>query len=100
MSVLADFECPDHGVFEARLPSDYDFAGCPECGESARWVPSPVSGRVKISEWLRGKSDPRPPETYCMNTEPLADGMPYTEWRAKQETINRDIALKKARAKL
>lgn len=64
-------------------------ASLPHCDGRAVRVPSAVTGRrVKISEVTRGKSDERPPGV--LNTEPLADGMPRSEWKKRQRAGRMD----------
>lgn len=99
--IAADYECPAHGRFEATLPrvagEAPDTTPCPVCGAPATWcVPSP-RGRVKPGEVVQGKVMEYPPESVCLDTRPLADGMPYSEWKAKQDKITRDIGLKRSR---
>jgi hypothetical protein len=113
--IAAEFECPDHGRFELTAPRDQlpDSAPCPRwkpstadpavpvvrCGAVSPWCfPSPGAARVKLGEVVQGKVMEYPPEHVCLDTRPLADGMPLGEWRAKQENITRDLGLKRARA--
>jgi hypothetical protein len=100
--IRGDYECPTCGCFEASPRRDE--AGdppaterCPSCGAVSVWRPSAALGRVKLGEVMQGKVMDYPPGAVCMDTRPLADGMPVHEWRAKQEAITRDINLKRHR---
>ena len=81
--ILADWDCPSCGVFEARAPSSTDAIPCPECGAASPWAPSPVAGRVKLGEVSRGKVEP--PRPGWINTRELGEGMSMAEWRAKRD---------------
>ena len=113
--IAAEFCCSEHGLFEITVPRDQlpDHAPCPRwksstddaavpvirCAELSPWrFPSPGATRVKLGEVAQGKVMEYPPEHVCLDTRPLADGMPLSEWRSKQEGITRDVALKKSRA--
>lgn len=106
----AEYLCPIHGRFELTVdrvngdaPSE---ATCPAsldglvlvCRITSPWVISAPAGHVKAGEIVRGKVMDYPPESVCLDTRPLAEGMPYSEWKAKQDTITRDINLKRSRA--
>jgi len=78
--VIYEYLCPSCGQrLESLEQRSTAAVALPHCGTQALRVPSAISGRVKIGEVGRGKSDERPPGV--MNTEPLADGMGYKEWR-------------------
>lgn len=99
--ITSDYDCAEHGRFEATLPrvggEAPDTTPCPTCGAPATWcVPSP-RGRVKPGEVVQGKVMEYPPEQVCLDTRPLADGMPLAEWKAKQNKITRDLGLKRSR---
>jgi hypothetical protein len=113
--IAAEFECPVHGRFESTLPRDQlpDALPCPRwkastvdeaipvvrCARPSPWrFPAPGATRVKLGELTQGKVMDYPPESVCLDTRPLADGMPYSEWKAKQNNISRDLALKHARS--
>jgi hypothetical protein len=115
--MLAEYECPDHGLIERLVRRDENgdppaVFYCTEklCGDNtcshdmctcdrpSPHVMSAVHGRVKIAEVQRGKSDERPP--WALNTEALADGMPMKEWRALQDKKDRDWRIKKNREAL
>lgn len=101
--ILSDFECPAHGRFEATTPrvdgGAPDSTPCSTCGASSAWrMPAPRTA-VKAGEVVQGKVMEYPPERVCLDTRPLADGMPVHEWRQKQDAITRDIGLELSRAK-
>lgn len=85
--VLADFRCPEHGVFEATVPRDQsDDAPCPTCGTSSPWSPSAVLGRVQEVSAVQGKWAPKP-NKYAMDTTSLGEGQTYKEWRAGRRKL-------------
>lgn len=89
--IVLEFECPLHGRFSENVPRTQrsDASTCPHCGGESPWVMSAPTGRVKIGEVTRGKSDERPPG--ALDTRALADGMPYSEWKAKELKRNVDL---------
>lgn len=101
--IRADYECPVHGRFDvtiARVDGDApDETACPTCGRMSCWRPPAPHGRVKAGEVVQGKTMEYPPQAVCADTRPLADGMPLAEWRRKQESVTRDINIKKSRAR-
>ena len=110
--VLAEYECPIHGVFEARVPRDAngdppDSQPCPQqdyidastmtmlgapCGEASPWIISAPKMAVlsaKPTAVVRGGDmTDRPP--WMLDTRPLAEGMSYAEWSKKQDALQRD----------
>ncbi len=105
--ILADFDCPEHGIFEALVDADLEFACCTEpraactcihpddrcgvdcvteCGIVSPWSPSPVRGRVRIGEVVRGGVD-QPDSPMYLNTRELGEGMPMSEWREKRDKM-------------
>ncbi len=124
--VTADYECPEHGRFTAEVERDangdppsevadmcpgvdtehycaeppcLDCGGAWDCNRIATWRPS-AAGHVKVSlcSVVQGRSEARPADRYVMNTEKLADGMPYHEWKAERAKIHRDESLRRVRA--
>lgn len=114
--ILADFRCPEHGVFEATVPrNESDAAPCPTrvsipadgfypsggeraCGISSPWTPSPVHGRLKLGDVEKGSFEP-PPSPGALDTRALADGMPLHEWKKKRAEQRRDRTLRAVREK-
>jgi hypothetical protein len=47
---------------------------------------------------VRGKTGDLPPDRVCMDTRPLADGMPIEEFKANRAKVHRDESLKRVRA--
>jgi hypothetical protein len=98
--ILADFTCPYHGRFEALAESDADEASCQLpgdwracasgcdclCGAPSPWSPSPVHGRVRIAEVMRGGVD-RPDSPMFLDTRKLGEGQPYEEFRAERDKL-------------
>lgn len=105
--ITAEYECPAHGYFAATLARDTQGdaparAPCPgdgagPCGELAPWRPSSVASRVSSVSVATGKVGEYPPAAHCLDTRPLADGMPEAEWRAKQSAITRAELVRKRR---
>lgn len=58
----------------------YDYIPCGGCGAMAGRTISPVRGKMGLASVSTGKNE-RPAGT--LNTEPLADGMRYSQWRKK-----------------
>lgn len=101
--IRGDYECPTDGRFEHTTVRDERgdppaTVACPSCGADSPWRPSAPVARVKLGEVVQGKVMEYPPEAVCLDTRPLAEGMPLSEWRSKQEAITRDINLRRHRA--
>ena len=96
---IAEYQCPLHGRFEAMVERPIpDDAPC-ECGVPSPWVISAPLGRAKIAEAVtRAKSDPHRPNQ--LDTRPLADGMPYAEWRAKEAKKDLDARRQQNRSRV
>lgn len=108
---LADYECPEHGRFEAAVARPApDTAPCPERQESGEcsfpcvrgfespWrISAPGSVLVRRGEVVQGKVDAHPGDHYVMDTRPLADGMPLKEFKERRAKVHRDIVLKQMR---
>jgi hypothetical protein len=78
--ILLEYLCPTCGQrIESLETRAAPSTQIPHCDTLAPRVPSAVHGRVKAGEVVSGTSDERPPGV--LNTEPLADGQPYSEWR-------------------
>ncbi len=100
--ILADFCCPYHGRFEALAESDAEWHPCPvwmvhghanpatsveaPCDCQSPWSPSPVRGRVRIGEVVRGGVD-KPDSPMMLDTRELGNGMPMEEWRARRDKM-------------
>ena len=98
--LLCEYLCPTHGRFDClviRLDGGDPPASsqCEKCGAESMHVTSAVLGRVKRGEVKRGKSDERPPG--YLNTEPLADGMPQSEWNQQIDKQEFDERRRKTR---
>lgn len=124
-TVTADYECPEHGRFEATVPRDTngdppDDVPCPVveqrgggvfvplpltigvvCQQRSPYVMSaPGHVKVKAGEVVRGKSDARPPEHNVMDTSLIADGMPLDEFKRRRAAVHRDESLRRVRGAL
>lgn len=105
--ILAEYECPVHGRFELTvlrpapdvMPCDFEIESCGNdiCGQPAPWCFPLPRVTVKAGEVVQGKVMEYPPDAVCLDTRPLAEGMPYGEWKAKQDKITADINLKRHR---
>ena len=120
--IAAEYECPVHGRFTltvkrpapdkmpcpvtVEIEHHCEDPPCMDCGftqwqclEMAPWrFPTPL-GKVKAGEVSQGKVMEYPPDRVCLDTRPLAEGMPYAEWKAKQDNVTRDINLARHRSR-
>jgi hypothetical protein len=109
--IVAEYECPDHGRFEATVQRENgdppDTLACPAivvpddaccedhggepCQAVAEWRISAPAQRVwsvpAYAASTGGDMKERPPG--MLDTRPLAEGMPYTEWKKKQDDARR-----------
>lgn len=98
--IVAVYTCPEHGEFDAAVERDEngeapDVIECP-CGELygmpvvcahlARWTPSPVAGRVRRVEVVRGGWE-RPEHKTYLDTRKLGEGQDVEEFQAEREKI-------------
>ncbi len=109
-TIRHEYLCPEHGRFTAEVsradPPDEVF--CTEiehgnltnlCGLTSPWSPSGIANRVKAGEVTQGKVETAGlPDHVCMDTRPLADGMPMSEFKAQRAKLHADLAIKKMRA--
>lgn len=101
--IVAVYTCPDHGEFDATVERDGngeapDSIRCPykieeccddhfiACGESSSWTPSPVAGRVRRVEVVRGKWEKPEHKTY-LDTRKLGEGQDVEEFQAEREKV-------------
>jgi hypothetical protein len=105
--ILADFECPEHGVFEAYADADAESAPCPfrrcnasdmctgclscasepaSCYEIAEWSPSPIHGSVQAGSVVRGPVS-KPDSPMFLDTRELGEGMPLKEFKEKRRKL-------------
>jgi hypothetical protein len=90
--VLLEFRCRHCG---ARIESLEDRAQPAQtiahagCGGLADRTISAVRSLTVWGSVSRGARE-EPPSPGCLDTRPLADGMPLREWRAKQRAYRRD----------
>src|SRR5678815_1409542 len=81
--------CPVHDL--RRRPA--------RCGLASPWSPSGITSRVKHGEVIQGKVETSGlPAEACMDTRPLADGMPMSEFKARRAKVHADLAVRKMRA--
>lgn len=109
--IVAEYKCPIHGVFSVTVPrpapdmypcleviNEGPYRYTNECNEPSPYrFPTPGSVRVKPGEVVTGKVMEYPPESVCMDTRPLADGMPYDQWKAGRAKVHRDESLRRVR---
>lgn len=103
MSLVAnDYLCDEHGRFDALVDraENPDRFPCPDCGELAPWVISAPMGRVNRIEVLRGQSDTVKTHPGMLDTQPLAEGVPYGQWKKDQLKKQAESRRKEIKAKL
>lgn len=82
-----EFSCTEHGVFDALIQRGLrEPQPCPVCQADSEMVISAPIGRVKLGEVTRGKVEVAP-TPYAYDTQPLADGMPYSEWKKRRRQL-------------
>ena len=86
--MATEYLCRIHGRFTIDVADAPNESPCPVCMHPSPWAISAPMTRVKRGEVARGKSDPRPPNV--LNTEKLADGMPFDEWSKAEDKRDRD----------
>jgi hypothetical protein len=59
------------------------------CEIESEYRISAVAGRVRVGEVVRGTSE-LPPHALALDTQDLADGMPYNDWKKKRTKLWRD----------
>lgn len=104
--IVAVYTCPEHGEFDAEVQRDGrgeapDVIACmvqlsfdtrdPSirpgyCGLLCSWTPSPVAGRVRRIEAIKGKWEKPERETF-LDTRDLAEGMDVEDWQAKRKKV-------------
>lgn len=84
--MLQDFLCDDCGPISTIAPRDVDSTPCPDCGKPARWVISAPRVAIPIAEVVRG-GVAKPDSPMYLDTRPLAEGMPLTEWKARRQKL-------------
>lgn len=97
--ITADYECPEHGRFEALVSRD-DEGNPPAdelcgshtgifCGRRSPWRVScpPVHTQFVVSA-TQGKSAPKP-NADALDTRPLAEGR-KNEWRAQRKKLREE----------
>lgn len=107
--ILADFTCPEHGVFEALADRDADAVKCPlrsyaddsVCGASSPWSPSPVFGRMQEVSAVQGKSSPKP-HKMAMDLREVGEGRSLNDWKKERRKMWRehDYAKRKAEGRI
>jgi hypothetical protein len=107
--LVAEYNCPEHGVFEATVTrdangdapdtfpcpaeDDYDDGYAPDgpCSYPATWCISAPSMRIWsvpcFAATRGGDMTDRPPG--MLDTRPLSEGMSMTEWKKKQRDAQR-----------
>lgn len=98
--IVREYDCPGHGLFEmlVRRSEDPPTEPCPECGAPCPVVISAPLFRPQRGAVARGGIAEKP-FPHALDTEPLADGMPLAEWKAKRRALHVDqrrAAIKKA----
>ncbi len=117
-TIVCVYTCPEHGEFDAEVRRDEngdapDEVKCMEwlpqahpeivghhhpttyCGKWATWTPSPVVGRVRRVEVVRGKYE-KPERKTFLDTRNLGEGQSIEEFRAERRKMWRDVRMTKA----
>jgi len=102
---MAEFDCPTHGRFESLLPraeAAYTSShGCPSCGvASARVLSAPKVGTVWGAAASHAKSNAPHENPAVLNTQPLADGMRYSDWKKKRREFRAEERRKEIKREL
>lgn len=98
--IVCVYTCPEHGEFDAVVERDEngeapDAIECPNamlygmpivCAHLATWTPSPIVGRVRRVEVVRGKWE-RPEHKTYLDTRDLGEGQDPEEFQAKRDKI-------------
>lgn len=92
--IISDYECPDHGRFEAlveRLQSGEppDYVHCSICHLECPWrISAPAVHTMFVISADRGRNDPKP-HPNAMDTRPLAEGR-KKEWRLARKKLREE----------
>jgi len=87
--IMVEYLCPEHGRFESLEVRPAPSSRACECGSSADLAVSAVSCKMPYGEIVaRGENDERPPGV--PNTEKLADGMSYSDWKKERKAGRAD----------
>lgn len=101
--IAREFDCPDCGIFDETIKRSEDgegvFVPCQLCGQPSERIASAVLGRIKLGEVTRGKVEKAPTPGHC-DTEPLADGMSFTEWKKQRRKMWDDKRRAEFKAKI
>lgn len=91
-TIVYDFECPSHGLFEMFCDNavDNDAQPCPECGASSDWRISAPRVRVPMATAAVHGGAMRADHPMAMDTRELGEGMPLNEWKKKRAKQWRD----------
>lgn len=88
--VSREYLCLEHGVFDELVERNHAAQrmphACPICGAASEPAMSAPHGRVKLGEVMRGKVEAAP-SPYALDTQPLADGMPLSEFKARRRKL-------------
>lgn len=86
--VSREYLCPTHGVFDDLVTSPPpEEHACPACGTpSSRSVSAPAVHTQFVVSGSRGKNDAKPHHR-SMDTRPLAEGMPLSEWKRERAKV-------------
>lgn len=85
---MADYMCPEHGIFDALVARDPmpDDQPCPTCGATSPWsigAPLYKPQRGAVSQGKVQKSE----RATWTDTSDLGDGMPLGEWKKKRAKV-------------
>lgn len=110
--IVACYTCPEHGEFDAEVRRDengeapdvivcgdevaigettHPLTGQPaieygRCEQQATWTPSPVAGRVRRIEAVKGGWE-KPERSTFLDTRRLGEGQSMDEFRAERKRV-------------
>jgi len=89
--MTSEYDCPDHGRFEAQVDrsSIPDFHPCPDCSALSPWRISAPLFKPQRGAVAQGKIA-ESPHQLALDTRPLAEGMPLREWKKRRAAMWRD----------
>ncbi len=88
--ISRDFLCDECGPFSAIVEDrDAETHPCPDCSKPAPIADSPVMGRVRLIEAVKGRWE-KPERKTWLDTRNLGEGQSAEEFRAERKKVWRD----------
>ncbi len=95
--ISRDFLCDECGPFSAIVEDrDAETHPCPDCSKPAPIADSPVMGRVRLIEAVKGRWE-KPAKATYLDTRDLGEGQDVDDFRAKRRKLWRDVRMDKGR---